>query len=519
MAQSVSEKKTRMTAQPLPDVDMQGRVMPQAVDFEEAVLGAMILDNNATVNVIDSLRDEMFYKDSHQKIFQAIYQVFSKRDPVDLLSVSNQLRQNGTLEQVGGAYYLASLTNRVVSSANIEYHARILLEKFIQRKLIEVSTETIRNAYDNSQDVLDMLDKAEQHLFDIAEQNFHQSHQEVSALIQNVLNDLSQMKLSGEKLRGLASGFSELDRVTNGWQKGTLNIIAARPGMGKTAFVLSMARNIAVEYKKPLAIFSLEMSATDLVVRLLSAESGFKQNQLKSGDLTDRDWTTLINSTTDLSKAKLIIDDTAGLSIFELRAKCRRFKQQYGIQAVIIDYLQLMTAGTDMKGNREQEISTISRSLKALSKELDIPVIALSQLNRSVEGRVGANASRRPQLSDLRESGAIEQDADIVMFIYRPEYYKLETFEDGSSSAGMAELMIAKHRNGATRDIRLRFIADYAKFCDTEAKVEYSTPDHIPDPMRTDAEEPDNPDDTPRIFQSRINEQMPGGQEQEDYPF
>ena len=512
MAQLTNEKKMKPSAVTMPDVDMQGRVMPQAIDFEEATLGAMMLDNNATVIVIDQLREEMFYKESHQKIFKAIWQVFSKHDPVDLLSVSRQLRQNGTLEQVGGAYYLASLTNRVVSSANIEYYARILMEKFIQRKLIEVSTETIRNAYDNSQDVLDMLDHAEQRLFDIAEQNFHQSHQKVSELIQEVLDDLQEMKKSGEKLRGLASGFSDLDRLTNGWQKGTLNIIAARPGMGKTAFVLSMARNITVDTGKALAVFSLERSASDLVLRLISAESGFKQNQLKSGNLNDRDWGTLINSTTELANAPLIIDDTAGLSIFELRAKCRRFKQQYDIQAVIIDYLQLMTAGTDMKGNREQEISTISRSLKALSKELDIPVIALSQLNRSVESRVGAGASKRPQLSDLRESGAIEQDADIVIFIYRPEYYKLATFDDGTPSAGMAELMIAKHRNGAVRDIKLRFIADYAKFCDTETQISVPNPEEIPTPSH-----PDDPMDEEtggsRILPSRING------EDEEYPF
>ena len=472
------QKKGITVASSAPDLDLQGRVMPQAVEFEEAVLGAMMLEANAAVIVIDSLKEEMFYKDAHQKIYHAIQQLFSKNDPIDLLSVTNQLRQNGHLEQVGGAYYLASLTNRVVSSANIEYHARIVMEKFIQRKLISVSTETIRNAYDSSLDVLDQLDKAEQNLFDIAEQNFHQNHQQMSELIHEVLADLQNMKNSEQKLRGLPSGFTDVDAVTNGWQKGTLNIIAARPGMGKTAFVLSMARNIAVEYQKPLAIFSLEMSASDLVIRLISAESGFKQNQLKSGNLDQADWSKLVNSMSALEKAKLIIDDTSGLSIFELRAKCRRFKQQYGIQAVIIDYLQLMTAGADLKGNREQEISMISRSLKALSKELEIPVIALSQLNRGVESR--AASSKRPQLSDLRESGAIEQDADIVMFIYRPEYYKIDTFDDGTQAAGMAELMIAKHRNGATADIKLRFISDYAKFCDADVDSAFATPGVLP---------------------------------------
>lgn len=480
----------------LSDVDMQGRVMPQAVEFEEAVLGAMMLEANAAVIVIDSLKEEMFYKDAHQKIYRAIQQLFSKNDPIDLLSVTNQLRQNGHLEDVGGAYYLASLTNRVVSSANIEYHARIVMEKFIQRKLISVSTDTIRNAYDNSLDVLDQLDKAEQSLFDIAEQNFHQSHQHMSDLIHDVLEDLQNMKNTEQRMRGLPSGFVDLDNVTNGWQKGTLNVIAARPGMGKTAFVLSMARNIAVDNQSPLAIFSLEMSASDLVIRLMSAESKFKQNQLKSGNLSNDEWARLVNSMSALEKAKLIIDDTSGLSVFELRAKCRRFKQQFDIKAVIVDYLQLMTAGTDLKGNREQEISIISRSLKALSKELEIPVIALSQLNRAVESR--SLSSKRPQLSDLRESGAIEQDADIVMFIYRPEYYKLDVFDDGSPAAGMAELVIAKHRNGATADVKVKFVSEYAQFQNA-----------IIDPYMTPQSSSENQlNGQTRVIDSRINEQM-----------
>ncbi len=468
----------------IPEVDMLGRVLPQAVEFEEAVLGAMMLDKDATVTVIDSLKGEMFYKDSNKRIYNAICEIFKSGDPVDLLSVSNQLRKSGELEQIGGAYYLASLTNRVVSSANIEYHARIVMEKFIQRQLISVSTGIIRDAYDSSNDVLKQLDEAEQNIFDIAEKNFQQTQRTMMDLLKEVMKDLENMKKSGEKIRGVPSGFTDLDRLTNGWQKGTLDIIAARPGMGKTAFVLSMARNIAVEYHRPIAIFSLEMSAADLAMRLLSAETGFKQNQLKSGNLSDSDWSTLINSMTALQDAPIYIDDTAGLSLFNLRAKCRRLKKQRHIEMVIIDYLQLMTLGSEAKGgNREQEISTISRSLKALSKELEIPVIALSQLNRSVESRQAA--SKRPQLSDLRESGAIEQDADIVMFIYRPEYYHIDVFEDGSPSAGMAELLVAKHRNGALADIRLRFIADYAKFCDSEQGFSYgfATPGIPSDPL------------------------------------
>jgi replicative DNA helicase len=456
------------------------------------------LEPNAASAVIDSLREEMFYKESHQKIYKAIKEVFLTKDPIDLLSVANQLRKNEDLEAIGGAYYLSSLTNRIVSSANIEYHARIVVEKFIQRKLISVSTEVIHNAYDPTMDVLEMLDKAEQNLFDIAEQNFRRDSRKMDDLIREVLRDLENTKNSDTKLRGLPSGFTELDRVTNGWQRANLVIIAARPGMGKTAFVLSMARHIAIEQNKPIAFFSLEMSASDLALRLISAESGFKQNVLKNGTLSDDDWLTLVNKMTELEKAKLIIDDTAALSIFELRAKCRRFKQQHDIQAVIIDYLQLMSAGGDLKGmNREQEISTISRSLKALSKELDIPVIALSQLSRAVETR--STASKRPQLSDLRESGAIEQDADLVLFIYRPEYYKLNEFEDHTPAEGLAEIMIAKHRNGALKDIKLRFIADYAKFVDYDENLSELPSNFVPLSSLSE--------DRYSIMSSRINEE------------
>ncbi len=463
MAKEVTRKQKNIV---LPEVDMQGRILPQAIDFEEAVLGAMMLEANATSIVIDSLHEEMFYKESHQKIYKAIKEVFLTKDPIDLLSVTNQLRKNEDLDIIGGPYYLSLLTNRVVSSANIEYHARIVAEKFIQRKLISVSTEVIHDAYDPTLDVLEMLDKAERNLFDIAEQNFRRDSRKIDDLIREVLKDIENTKQSDTKLRGLPSGFTELDRVTNGWQRANLIIIAARPGMGKTAFVLSMARHISIEQNKPIAFFSLEMSASDLALRLMSAESEFNQNKLKSGNLSDADWITLVNKMTELEKAKLIIDDTAALSIFELRAKCRRFKQQYDIQGVIVDYLQLMSSGSDMRGmNREQEISTISRSLKALSKELDIPVIALSQLSRAVETRANT-AGKRPQLSDLRESGAIEQDADLVLFIYRPEYYKINEIEPGISSDGIAEIIIAKHRNGALKDIKLRFISEFAKFTD-----------------------------------------------------
>ena len=462
MAKEITQRERKMV---MPDIDMQGRVQPQAIDFEEAVLGAMMLEQNATGQVIDKLLPDMFYKEAHRYIFEAIRQVFESGNPVDLLSVTTQLRKNKKLEAIGGSYYLATLTNKVVSSANIEFYARIISEKFIQRQLISVSTETIRDAFDESTDVLDLLDKAEKNLFDIAEQNFRRSNADMALLVQEFINEMKEAKNSKKELRGLPSGFTDMDRFTGGWQKSNLIILAARPGMGKTAFVLSMARNMAVDQKIPVAFFSLEMSAADLIMRLVSAETGIKNEKLKRADLTNTEFADLVERISSLTDAPLIIDDTPGLSVFELRAKCRRLKQQYGIQCIVIDYLQLMSGGKETKGNREQEISTISRSLKTLSKELNIPVIALSQLNRSVESR--STTSKRPQLSDLRESGAIEQDADMVLFIYRPEYYRIP-FEDGSPAEGLADLIIAKHRNGGLKDIRLRFIAEQAKFCDKE---------------------------------------------------
>ncbi|MDR1180987.1 MAG: replicative DNA helicase [Bacteroidales bacterium] len=483
------------------NIDIQGRIQPQAIDFEEAVLGAMMLEQNAAGLVIDKLNGEMFYKDTHKFIFEAISQVFEKGSPVDLLSVAEQLRKNRRLDVIGGSYYLATLTNKVVSSANIEFHARIISEKYILRQLISVSTETIHNSFDESIDALELLDKTEKNLFDIAEQNFRRTNVDMSVLLQEFITELKEAKNNKNELRGLPSGFTDLDRVTGGWQKSNLIILAARPGMGKTAFVLSMARNIAVEQRKAIAFFSLEMSAADLIMRLVSSETGIRNDKLKRADLDNAEWGTLMEKLTTLTDAPLIIDDTPALSIFELRAKCRRLKQQYNIGCIILDYLQLMSGGTENKGNREQEISSISRSLKILSKELNIPVIALSQLNRSVETR-GAN-SKRPQLSDLRESGAIEQDADMVLFIYRPEYYSLD-FEDGTSAKGLAEIIIAKHRNGGLGDIRLQFIAEQAKFCDTLGNF---------DPLQDQTQQTT----TSYTLPSRINDFGPDGND--DVPY
>jgi replicative DNA helicase len=449
----------------MPDIDIQGRILPQSIGFEEAVLGAMMLEPNATGAVIDKLSADMFYKEAHKFIFEAIHQVFEKGDPVDLLSITAQLRKNRKLESIGGSYYLATLTNKVVSSANIEFHARNITEKHILRSLISAATVIINESFDDTNDPIEVLDRAEKSLFDITEQTFRRTNESMSVLLKKFTDEMKEAINNDEKLRGLPSGFTRLDDVTGGWQKSNLIILAARPSMGKTAFVLSMARNMAVELKKPVAFFSLEMSAADLTMRLVSAETGIRNDKLRQANLSNAELGELVEKLTNLADALLYIDDTPALSVFELRAKCRRLKQQHNIECVIVDYLQLMRGSGDMKFNREQEISNISRSLKTLSKELNIPVIALSQLSRAPELRGGATGHKRPQLSDLRESGAIEQDADLVLFIYRPEYYKLD-FEDDTSSAGLADLIIAKNRNGRTGDIRLRFIADQAKFCD-----------------------------------------------------
>ncbi|GAB4320199.1 MAG: replicative DNA helicase [Bacteroidales bacterium] len=440
-----------------------GRVPPQAVELEEAVLGALMLEQNALATVIDILKPEVFYKEAHQKIYRAIQSLFAKSQPIDILTVTNELKLSGELELVGGAYYITQLTNRVASTANIEFHARIITQKFIQRELIRISSDIIRDAFEETTDVFDLLDKAEQNLFAVSENNFRREYDSMHSLVSEAVEDIRSAREHEGNLRGIPSGFTDLDRITGGWQKSDLIVLAARPGMGKTAFVLSMARNIAVEFEKPVAIFSLEMSSVQLVTRLISAETEIPADKLKKGNLEEGEWEQLNNRIENLIDAPLYIDDTPALSIFELRAKCRRLKAQHDIQLIIIDYIQLMSTGGENKGNREQEISTISRSLKALAKELDVPVITLSQLNRSVETRTG---DKRPILSDLRESGAIEQDADLVLFIYRPEYYKIAEDKDGNPTDGMAEIIIAKHRNGALADVKMHFIDRFARFSD-----------------------------------------------------
>lgn len=454
----------------------RGKLPPQAPDLEEAVLGAMMIDKKGVSEVIDILTPEAFYKDAHKLIFEAIYKLFHNTQPIDLLTVSTQLKQDGNLELAGGDYYLIQLTQKVASSAHIEYHARIILQKYILRSLIRISSEIIEDSYDDSQDVFDLLDKAETKLFEISQTNIKTSTEAAQSLISQAKKKIEEIA-NQEGLSGVPTGFEKIDKITSGWQASDLVIIAARPGMGKTAFVLSMARNMAVQYQIPVAVFSLEMSSVQLITRLISSETGLKSEKLRTGNLETHEWEQLNVKVKDLEQAPLYIDDSPSLSIFDLRAKARRMVSKYGIKIIVIDYLQLMTAGSNNKsGNREQEISTISRNLKALAKELNIPVIALSQLSRAVETRSSsAGSSRRPLLSDLRESGAIEQDADIVSFIYRPEYYKIDVWDDDDNTPtqGQAEFIIAKHRNGALDNLRLRFIGELGKFENLDFDTSY----------------------------------------------
>jgi replicative DNA helicase len=442
----------------------KGKLQPQVLDLEEAVLGAMMIDKKGVDDVIDILQPDAFYKEGHKHIFEAIVQLFTETQPIDLLTVSAQLRKNGKLDLAGGDFYLIQLTQKISSSAHIEFHSRIILQKFIQRSLIRISTEIIEASYDETTDVFSLLDQAESKLYEVTQGNIKRSSETAQSLVLQAKKRIEEISKQ-EGLSGVETGFTNLDKLTSGWQPSDLIIIAARPAMGKTAFVLSMARNIAIDYGHPVALFSLEMASVQLITRLISSETGLSSEKLRTGKLEPHEWTMLSTKVKNLEKAPLFIDDTPSLSIFDLRAKARRLVSQHGIKIIIVDYLQLMTAGGNGKGggNREQEISTISRNLKALAKELNVPVIALSQLSRAVETR---GSSKRPLLSDLRESGAIEQDADIVSFLYRPEYYKIDEWDDDEASptTGQAEIMIAKHRNGGIENVRLKFIGHLGKF-------------------------------------------------------
>nr|WP_297913479.1 replicative DNA helicase [uncultured Allomuricauda sp.] len=482
----------------------RGKIPPQAVDLEEVVLGAMMIDKKGVDEVIDILHPDVFYKDAHKYVYEAIFTLFESSEPVDLLTVSSQLKREGKLEAIGGDFYLIKLTQKVASSAHIEFHARIILQKYIQRSLIKISNEIIEEAYNEGTDVFDLLDNAEAKLYDITQVNLKRTEETEQNKVIQAKKKIEEIS-NKEGLSGIPSGFDKLDKLTSGWQPSDLVIVAARPGMGKTALTLSMARNIAVNSKIPVAFFSLEMSSVQLITRLISSETGLSSEKLRTGQLEKHEWEQLNTGVKSLENAPLFIDDTPSLSIFDLRAKARRLASQHKIQLIVIDYLQLMTAGGSQKGgNREQEISTISRNLKALAKELNVPVIALSQLSRAVETRGG---SKRPILSDLRESGAIEQDADIVSFIYRPEYYKIDEWDDEerTPTQGQAEFIVAKHRNGGLDNIRLKFIGALGKFDNLE---DYDPPFEYESKMNSDGENPFAPPNFPNTneaFGSAIN--------------
>ena len=443
-----------------------GKLPPQAIELEEVVLGALMLEKDAYVAVCEFLKSECFYKDIHQTIYEAITQLSQNQEPVDLLTVAQQLKRMGKLEEVGGQAFISELTGKVASAANIEYHAQIIIQKYLSRELIRISSDIQKKAYDEKQDVDELMQDAEGQLFEITQRNLKKDVTHIQPIISQAIDLIEIASNKQDGYTGIPSGFNGLDEITSGWQKSDLVVIAARPAMGKTAFVLSMARNMALDFNVPVAVFSLEMSNIQLVNRLIVNVSEIEGDKIKRGRLAPFEWEQLRLRTAQLQKAPVYVDDTPSLSVFELRTKARRLVKEHKIQCIIIDYLQLMNASGMTYGSREQEVSIISRSLKGLAKELNLPIIALSQLNRGVEGRTGAD--KRPQLSDLRESGAIEQDADMVLFIHRPEYYKITQDEHGNSLLGIAEIIIAKHRNGSTGDVRLRFKQDYIKFTNLE---------------------------------------------------
>ncbi len=438
-----------------------GRKPPQATDIEEAVLGALLLEPNAVADVLDTLVPECFYKETNRKIYKAISALAAKHAPIDIYTVAQELKKSEELEEIGGPVYLSQLSLRIGAAAHLDYHTKILLQKYIQRELISISYEVQRDSFDDALTVDDLLDSTQQKIFNLADRNMKRETQSVQDILNEAIDELQSVQERTDGLSGVPSGYTGIDRVTYGWQASDLIIIAARPAMGKTAFVLTMARNMTVEHKVPVAVFSLEMSSVQLVKRLMVSETGLSSEKIRGGKkLAEHEWVQINDRLNALSQAPLYIDDTPSLSIYEFRSKARRLVASAGVKMIIIDYLQLMTGPPELKGMREQEVSSISRSLKAIAKELNIPIIALSQLSRAVETRGGG---KRPQLSDLRESGAIEQDADIVMFIHRPDYYGLN---EDATQVGLTEIIIAKHRNGEVCDVEMRFRSSEVRFVD-----------------------------------------------------
>ncbi|MBR3478944.1 MAG: replicative DNA helicase [Bacteroidaceae bacterium] len=454
-----------------------GRQQPQAVDFEEVVIGACLIEQEAFGQIADILKPGSFYETKHRLIFEAIQSLSAENKPIDILTVTEQMRVNGTLDQAGGPYYIAELSNKVVSSAHIEYHAKIIAQKALARELITYASRLQESAFTEGQDIDELMQTAEGQLFELSKTNIKKDFVQIDPVLTEAYQLVEKAAANTDGISGISSGFHRLDDITNGWQKSDLIIIAARPAMGKTAFVLSMARNIAIDQRLPVAMFSLEMSNVQLVNRLIVNVCEISSEKIRSGRLAPYEWQQMSHGMQQMYGAPLYIDDTPSLSVFELRTKARRLVREHGVRLIMIDYLQLMNASGMSYNSRQEEVSVISRSLKALAKELDIPIIALSQLNRGVENRIAGASSEeqkdthRPQLADLRESGAIEQDADMVCMIHRPEYYGILKDAHGRSLKGISEIIIAKHRNGKTDDVRLRFIGEYARFANMEDEI------------------------------------------------
>lgn len=444
-----------------------GHLQPQAVEIEKIVLGALMIDKDAFSMVSELLVPATFYEPRNQKIYDAIRTLNMNENPVDVATVINQLQKNGVLENVGGPAYVVELSSHVASSAHIEYHAHILAQKYLARQLISFSSRIETKAFDETVDIDELMQEAEGNLFEISQKNMKQDYTQIDPVIQQAVEILQNASQNSGGLTGIPTGYTKLDEMTSGWQKSDLVIIAGRPAMGKTSFALSVAKNIAVDYHEPIAFFSLEMNNVQLVNRLISNTCEIAGNKILNGQLTPDEWERLDKNLRKLTGTPLYIDDTPGLSVFELRTKARRLVREKGVKIIMIDYLQLMNANGMKFGSRQEEVSTISRSLKGLAKELDIPILALSQLNRTVENREGLEG-KRPQLSDLRESGAIEQDADMVLFVHRPEYYHIFTDEKGNDLHGMAQIIIAKHRKGATGDVLLTFRGEFTRFQNPE---------------------------------------------------
>lgn len=467
----------RQAADTTPKLSEYGHVQPQALDFEEAVLGALMIDSDAFGRLGDTLRPESFYDKRNQLLFDAIQQMNLNDRPIDILTVTEYLRKLGTLEEVGGPVYIAQLTSRVVSSVNIEYHANIIAQKKLARDLIKFTSKTQVQAFDETQDVDALMQQAESELFEISRKNMKQDFTQINPVISEAYKQIQTASKNTSGISGLSTGYHRLDKVLSGWQPTDLIILAARPAMGKTAFALSLIRNMAVDQGIPVGMFSLEMGNVQLVQRLICNVCQIPGDKIRSGQLEPYEWGQLDSKIVQLENAPLYIDDTPQLSVFELRSKARRMVREHGVKMIFIDYLQLMTANSG-KGSRQEEISTISRALKGLAKELNIPVMALSQLNRNVESREGVEG-KRPQLSDLRESGAIEQDADIVMFVNRPEYFHI--YKEGDFDwRGKAEIIIAKHRNGGLDNVPLVFKKEYARFMNIEDESLTPFPTDIP---------------------------------------